>query len=93
MVMQEMQETYTSASVYRGIFLEAIRQLYPNYSANAAEMGAAAPEVPASLLQRQDESFMGNLLSDSTIDELMHESSFFNIWESLPMEGYCGEGQ
>ncbi|RHZ62482.1 fungal specific transcription factor domain-containing protein [Aspergillus thermomutatus] len=91
LVMQEMQETYTCASVYRGIFLEAIRQLFPSYSVDAAETDVEAPGAPASP-QRQDKSFMGTLLNDSFIDELMHESSLFNIWEYLPMmEGHWAE--
>jgi hypothetical protein len=84
LVMQEMQETYASASVYRGIFLEAIRQLFPNYSADRSQTDVEAPEVPVSRQQEHDDSFMGTLVNDSFIDELMHESSMFNIWEHLP---------
>jgi hypothetical protein len=92
MVMQEMQDTYTSASVYRGIFLEAIRKLFPNYSADAAEMNPITSEFLAPPSQQQDKPFMETLLNDSFIDELVHEPSLFNIWESLPMmEGYGAE--
>ena len=33
LVMEEFQKTYTVASIYRGIFVKAIEQIFPGYSA------------------------------------------------------------
>lgn len=54
LVMEELQKTYTVASIYRAIFTKAIQMIFPGYSApvapfsSTANASAAAPS-PASV--------------------------------------------
>jgi hypothetical protein len=41
LVMEELQKTYTVASVYRAIFIKAIQQIFPDYSAPVALYSSA----------------------------------------------------
>jgi len=49
LVMEEFQKTYTVASLYRGIFVKAIEQIFPGYSASATSFKSAAD--PAVVLE------------------------------------------
>ncbi|PGH18784.1 hypothetical protein AJ79_00197 [Helicocarpus griseus UAMH5409] len=83
MVMAELQNTHTSPAVYRGIFLEAIRQLFPDYKVqtsipdfNPSELSVpyeAAAEGPSENL----------MVTDDIVNALMDEVSLVNFWESL----------
>lgn len=80
-----MQHTHPSSSIFRGIFLEAIRQIFPGYVAQPP-----APELePTSgppLVQQDapaDDPIAGMAVGEDTIDALMGEVSMFNFWESL----------
>lgn len=75
LVMEELQKTYTVASVYRGIFTKAIQQVFPYYPGNAMH----ASYSPTSITIPPDEDPARNLLdnpdSSSASDQLM-ESDF-----------------
>ncbi|KAL7941839.1 fungal-specific transcription factor domain-containing protein [Trichoderma barbatum] len=83
MVMEELEETYTSASVYRGVFLEAIRQLYPNYSVSTAGSTSAAGEVSLARATPADDSATLPIINDDILTTLLDEASCFNFWESF----------
>lgn len=52
LVMEELQNTYTVASVYRGIFTRAIQQIFPEYP----DRGMHSSSSPASItVPRYDE--------------------------------------
>jgi hypothetical protein len=42
LVMEELQKTYTVASIYRGIFTMAIQQIFPGYSPPVAPFNSPA---------------------------------------------------
>lgn len=81
MVMEELEETYTSASVYRGVFLEAIRQLYPNYSVSVA--GGDPNATGFSPPRTTDDSTVLPMINDDILTALLDEASCFNFWESF----------
>ncbi|KAJ6120369.1 fungal-specific transcription factor domain-containing protein [Penicillium sp. IBT 18751x] len=55
LVMEELQKTYTVASIYRGIFVKAIEQIFPGYSAPTTYPNAiAAPTAPLDPPIRQE---------------------------------------
>ncbi|KAL6691455.1 fungal-specific transcription factor domain-containing protein [Trichoderma pleuroticola] len=83
MVMEELEETYTSASVYRGVFLEAIRQLYPNYSVGPAGAALTAGGTPLSRATPTDDSAALSNINDDILTTLLDEASCFNFWESF----------
>lgn len=63
LVMEELQKTYTVASIYRAIFTKALQMIFPGYSAPVAPFSstgnaAAAAPSPASL-NGADNSPMG----------------------------------
>lgn len=82
MVMEELEEMYTSASVYRGVFLEAIRQLYPNYSSSTmSESNSTDFSQPRASFS--NDAMMVPLVNDDILTALLDESSCFNFWESF----------
>ncbi|UKZ45915.1 hypothetical protein TrVGV298_000109 [Trichoderma virens] len=83
MVMEELEEVYTSASVYRGVFLEAIRQLYPNYSASAAGGSSTVEGVSLPRAAPADDSATLPIINDDILTNLLDEASCFNFWESF----------
>ncbi|KAF9895115.1 hypothetical protein FE257_000017 [Aspergillus nanangensis] len=85
LVLKQMQEAYTVASVYRGIFAEAIRRLFPTHGNDAMQVNSGMSELPLQLAHGAHDFSMDSLPSEGLIDELLQESSFFNVWESLAM--------
>ncbi|KAK4082753.1 transcriptional regulator family: Fungal Specific TF [Trichoderma aggressivum f. europaeum] len=83
MVMEDLEETYTSASVYRGVFLEAIRQLYPNYSGSPAGAASTAGGASLSRATPTDDSAALPNINDDILTTLLDEASCFNFWESF----------
>jgi hypothetical protein len=57
LVMEELQKTYTVASVYRGIFTRAIQQIFPDYPGSAMH----ASWSPTSITMPRDEDSTRNL--------------------------------
>lgn len=50
LVMEELQKTYSVASIYRGIFTKALEQIFPGYSvpptlSSSTANTAAVPEI------------------------------------------------
>lgn len=45
LVMEELQKTYTVASLYRGIFVKAIEQIFPGYSAPTTNPKPTADDI------------------------------------------------
>ncbi|KAJ4863563.1 fungal specific transcription factor domain-containing protein [Trichoderma breve] len=83
MVMEDLEETYTSASVYRGVFMEAIRQLYPNYSGSPAGAASTAGGASLSRATPADDSATLPNINDDILTTLLDEASCFNFWESF----------
>jgi hypothetical protein len=83
MVLEQMQDTHPSASVFRGIFLGAIRQLFPDYMVQASMPESAAPECPIPQGISPDDPAEGMTISEDIIDALMDEASMYNFWESF----------
>lgn len=82
MVMEELEKTYASASIYRGVFLEAIRQLYPNYSVNTSiHQPDTIPTLPQA--EPSNNSTTLPLITDDILDAFLDEASSMNFWESF----------
>lgn len=47
LVMEELQKTYTVASLYRGIFTRAIQQIFPDYPDRAMQSSRSPTAIPA----------------------------------------------
>ncbi|KAI9037575.1 Zn(II)2Cys6 transcription factor [Aspergillus affinis] len=101
LVMEELQKTYTVASIYRGIFAKAIQQLFPEYTEGTL-LGHSAPAVnntnataihAAGTAEDATEAEPGidglgynNVAADDFIDLLMDEASIFNFWDTWNRE-------
>ena len=95
LVMEELQKTYTAASVYRGIFMKAIQQIFPNYrpstllSTHAASPDRTSTDLPgsgnaepvAAHTGQATNQEMETSFSDDFVDALMDQASLFNLWE------------
>lgn len=73
LVMEELQKTYTVASVYRGIFTKAIQQIFSDYPDRAMRTSCSPTSItiprnedPArNLLDKPDSSGAGGQLGES----------------------------
>ncbi|PTB42669.1 hypothetical protein M441DRAFT_137092 [Trichoderma asperellum CBS 433.97] len=83
MVMEELEEMYTSASVYRGVFLEAIRQLHPNYSSSSTMSESNSTDFSQPRGSFSNDAMMVPLVNDDILNALLDESSCFTFWESF----------
>ena len=95
LVMEELQKTYTAASVYRGIFMKAIQQIFPNYrpstllSTHATSPDRTSTDLPgsgnaepfAAHTGQATNQEMETSFSDDFVDALMDQASLFNLWE------------
>jgi hypothetical protein len=82
MVLEQMQ-THPSSSLFRGIFLGAIRHIFPTYVAQSTmpELATLESSVPQNV--SVDDPMAGITIDEDAIDALMDEVSMFNFWESL----------
>lgn len=91
LVMEEFQKTYTTASIYRGVFTRAIQQLFPDYaprasaskSATSATAGPIAPDLTTRSTSMLDDPGLDTAITDSLVDALIDEASLFEFFESL----------
>ncbi|KAL2842531.1 hypothetical protein BJY01DRAFT_249017 [Aspergillus pseudoustus] len=101
LVMEELQKTYTVASIYRGIFAKAIQQLFPEYTegtllghsspavdnANTTTMHAASAAGEATEVEPGIDGLGYNeAAADEFVDLLMDEASIFNFWDTWNRE-------
>lgn len=91
-VMRELQKTYTSASVFCGIFGEAIRQLSPVYPDQSGVARSQTAIQASNSMQNDDGGLMAGppnsdsiLISDDLLASLLNEGSGYNLWESINM--------
>lgn len=93
LILEELQKTYTVASLYRGIFIKAIQQVFPGYQicASAGQpAGHAVADTTAPSESITEEPVFANACEGldlglnenfDFVDALMDQTSLFNIWE------------
>lgn len=81
-VLEQMQHTHPSSLIFRGIFLGAIRYIFPNYVAQTVLPELASESSPLQEVST-DDLMAGITIGEDAIDALMDEVSIFNFWESL----------
>ncbi|KAL5362930.1 fungal-specific transcription factor domain-containing protein [Aspergillus floccosus] len=95
LILEELQKRYTVASLYRGIFLKAMQQVFPNYQPCTSSGHAAGPDQgrttrSSAILNaepvtedphEEDPHELGFVFNDGFVDALMDEASLFNLWE------------
>ncbi|RSL46870.1 hypothetical protein CEP54_013648 [Fusarium duplospermum] len=91
-VMRELQKTYTLASVFCGIFGEAIRQLSPERPDQSDVNGSQTTIRSPDPMQNGGGGLVAGppnaesmLISDDLLEILLNEESGYNIWESINM--------
>lgn len=83
MVLEQMQHTHPSSSLFRGIFLAAIHHIFPSYVAQSTipELASSESSLPQNV--SADDPMAGITIGEDAIDALMDEVSIFNFWESF----------
>jgi hypothetical protein len=92
-VMRELQKAHTSASIFCGVFGEAIRQLMPGPLDKTIWGGAQTrrPSTAATAIPQSTEVINTNndnlqpVVTDDIIESLLNETSTYNFWESINM--------
>lgn len=82
-VLEQMKHTHPSSSVFRGIFLEAIRYIFPNYVAQSNLPELAISDSPSMQEVSTGDPLAGFTIGEDAIDALMDEVSIVNFWESF----------
>jgi hypothetical protein len=92
-VMRELQKTHTSASIFCGVFGEAVRQLVPG-PLDETIWGVAQVRRPATAITtvpettptiHLDDFSMQPVVTDDVLESLLNETSTYNFWESMNM--------
>ncbi|KAF9692734.1 hypothetical protein EKO04_008966 [Ascochyta lentis] len=92
-VMRELQKAHTSASIFCGVFGEAIRQLAPG-SLNESIWGVSQTRRPWTAVTVLPESTQvpgfdslssQTVVTDDILESLLNETSTYNFWESMNM--------
>lgn len=91
-VMRELQKTHTSASIFCGVFGEAIRQLLPGpfdesiwgVAQTRLSIAGDATQESAEVASAFD-SALQPIVTDDVLESLLNETSVYNFWESLNM--------
>lgn len=97
LVMEELQKTYTVASIYRAIFTKAVQLIFPGYSVfgtlvSSASTPTLVPQYTAGnqnpMMQMEalgytpfNEGTFGIGTEGDFMDALMDETSTFGLWE------------
>ena len=90
-IMRELQKTHTSASIFCGIFGEAVRQLVPGPLdesiwgvAQIRRPSMAAAVAPESVPTANIENYAAQpIITDDILESLLNETSTYNFWESM----------
>lgn len=90
-IMRELQKTHTSASIFCGVFGEAIRQLVPGPLdesiwgvAQIRRPSMAATVAPQSVSSSNIVNHAAQpVITDDLLESLLNETSTFNFWESI----------
>jgi hypothetical protein len=94
-VMRELQKVHTSASIFCGIFREAVRQLSPGHldesiwgasERNHTTMTEATTNNALGFLNNPDE-MLHPFVNDNMLASLLDESSIQTFWESMNQSG------
>lgn len=90
--MEELQKTYTVASVYRGIFMKATQQLVPEHAANTETTMTTRSGADILADQTNNTAVDGSstldnvdanpVNTDMLLDVLLDEASVFNFWDT-----------
>lgn len=92
-VMRELQKTHTSASIFCGVFGEAIRQLVPG-PLDESIWGVAQIRRPSTARTMAPENTQAvsfddiasqPIVTDGILESLLNETSTYNFWESMNM--------
>lgn len=92
-VMRELQKTHTSASIFCGVFGEAVRHLVPG-PLDETIWGVAQVRRPATATTMVpettptiniDDFAMQPVVTDDVLESLLNETSTYNFWESMNM--------
>lgn len=92
-VMRELQKTHTSASIFCGVFGEAMRQLLPG-PFDESIWGVAQTRRPSTAGTTAQDSaqtidlfgpVLQPVVTDDVLESLLNETSTYNFWESLNM--------
>lgn len=98
MVMEELQKTYTVASIYRAIFAKAIQLLFPentettflglpdtdanNNPADTSRLEGAGEVAGTAEIGAVNAPGYNDISADDFVDLLMDEASIFNFWDT-----------
>ncbi|CAG8296202.1 unnamed protein product [Penicillium nalgiovense] len=83
MVMEELQETYAAAAVYRGVFLGAINELHPHLFVGSTLQNSNVADPSTSRVESPEASAMLPTVSDDVLNALLDETSFLDFWDSF----------
>lgn len=80
LLLGELQAAYDSAGVFRGVFLEAIRRVAPEFANRAMGIPETMPPMISDTAPANPTS-SGLTFDDGFFDELMDQGSISSFWD------------
>ena len=88
-IMRELQKTHTSASIFCGVFGEAVRQLVPGpldetVWGSAQTRGSFTTDLVSGVGNVGfSDPGLQSVVTDDVLESLLNETSSYNFWESM----------
>lgn len=83
MVMEELQDTYAAAALYRGVFLGAIKKICPHLLVGSTMRNSNLSDPSTSHVETPEASAVIPPLSDDALNTLLDDASFLDFWDSF----------
>ncbi|KAJ5158132.1 uncharacterized protein N7500_007783 [Penicillium coprophilum] len=83
MVMEELQDTYAAAALYRGVFLGAINKICPQLLVGSTMRNSNLSDPSTAHLETPEESAILPPVSDDALNTLLDDTSFLDFWDSF----------
>ncbi|KAJ5168039.1 uncharacterized protein N7482_003633 [Penicillium canariense] len=83
MVMEELQDTYAAAAVYRGVFLGAINELHPHLFIGSTFQNPDVSDASNPRVESSEAAAVPPTVSDDVLNALLDETSFMDFWNSF----------
>jgi hypothetical protein len=83
MVMEELQDTYAAAALYRGVFLVAVNKLRPHLLVDSTLRNPDVCYPSTSRVEPPEASAILPTISEDALSALLDDTSFLDIWDSF----------
>lgn len=81
MVMEDLQDKYEAAALYRGVFLVAINKLRPNFLIDSTLQNSDVSDPSTSRVEPPEAPTILSTVNDDALNAFMDDTSFLDFWD------------